>query len=201
MHRIAVFAGLGSESLFSNTTLDRTVQDVSLPEAQILLRSFYDIFRRRIALAVRKGELPPESIDLDDFQRPEDLQNPASKYRESSVIQHTTIFLVQVFRYLRYRSSTDADTTQTQLRGAAGFCVGLFPAATTATAHNDIEFLQRAQDFFLATLWLGIHCEAFRLSLLARHRCPQNLPWSIVVDNADQAVTAAVNSLDVSSFK
>jgi hypothetical protein len=197
MHRIAVFAGLGSESLFSNSTLDRAVQDATLPESQILLRSLHDIFREQIALAVRKGQLPAESLDLDDFQRPETLLRPSSKYHQSVVIQHTTIFLAQICRYLGHQSSTSAGA---QLRGAAGFCVGLFPAATTITAHTDIEFLQRAQDFFLVTLWLGIHSETLRLSLLARHGCPQSLPWSIVVDNADQAVVDSINSLDVSSL-
>lgn len=190
MARIAVFAGLGSESLFSDTTLRRAAQDGSLPESQVLLRCCHSIFRTQVAAAVRRKQLPPGSIDLDDFQRPDDLLKPHLKYRRNATIQHTTIFLVQILRYLGTRSNTTAG----RLCGAAGFCVGLFPAATILTAgpsDDNLEFLQRAIDFFHITLWLGIHCESFRLEQLTRNGCRQDLPWSIVVDNAPPAISEA----------
>lgn len=190
MARIAVFAGLGSESLFSDTTLRRAAQDGSLPESQVLLRCCHSIFRTQVAAAVRRKQLPSGSIDLDDFQRPDDLLKPHHKYRPNATIQHATIFLVQILRYLGSRSNTPAG----RLCGAAGFCVGLFPAATILTAgpsDDNVEFLQRALDFFHITLWLGIHCETFRLEQLTQYGCRQDLPWSIVVDNAPPAISEA----------
>lgn len=197
MPRVAVFAGLGSESLFSDTTLDRSAQDVSLPESQILLRSFHTIFRTQIALAIQRGQLAPESIDLDDFQRPDQIQSPPPQYRHNIVLQHTTIYLVQTFRYLRLASSSGTAAAASCV-GAAGFCVGLFPAATVLTAHDDVEFLQRALDFFHVTLWLGIHCEAFRVSLLTEHGCAHDLPWSVIVDNVSQDIMDDLNVSEVS---
>lgn len=188
MRRVATFAGLGSESLFKDTTLHKAAQDASLPESQILLRCCHAAFRTQITAAVQREQLPPGSIDLDDFQLPDDLLKPPLRYRRNVVVQHATIFLVQILRYLGSRSSTTAD----RLGGAAGFCVGLFPAATILTADDDeVKFLQRAIDFFRITLWLGIHCEEFRLEQLARYGCPQDLPWSVVIDNASGEIADA----------
>ncbi|KAI1371042.1 putative polyketide synthase [Hypoxylon crocopeplum] len=177
MYRIAVFAGLGSESLFSRTTLDTAVQDASLPESQIILQSCHATFRTQVAKAIEQGRLSVESIDLDDFIQPETLLRPPVNYHQNVVIQHTTIYLIQVLRFLRHsRGLSD-------VRGVAGFCAGLLPAAAVASAHNVIEFLQRAQDFFHVALWLGISSESYRSSQVSQSACPPSLPWSVVVHN------------------
>ncbi|KAI0012377.1 putative polyketide synthase [Xylariaceae sp. FL0662B] len=183
MHCIAVFAGLGSESLFSDTTLDTAVQDASLPESQIILRACHAVFRTQVTRAVERGHLSAKVINLDDFTLPETLLRPRPSYHHNVIVQHTTIYLVQIFRYLRHCRELSA------IRGVAGFCAGLLPAAAVATASNVIEFLQRAQDFFYVALWLGINSEIYRNSQISQSGCSSSLPWSVVVHNASNDVT------------
>lgn len=182
MHRIAVFAGLGSESLFSRTTLDTAIQDASLPESQIILQACHVAFRAQIAKAVQEGRLSAEAIDLDDFTQPEALLQPPISYHRNVLIQHTTIYLTQILRFLRQSRGVS------DIRGVAGFCAGLLPAAAVASAHNVIEFLQRAQDFFYVALWLGIHSESYRSSQISLGGCSPSLPWSVVVHNISEDI-------------
>lgn len=186
MHCVAVFAGLGSESLFSRSTLDTAVQDATLPESQIILRACHIAFRTQVAKAVERGRLPAEVINLDDFMQPETLLRPPPSYHQNVIVQHTTIYLVQILRYLRQcRELSD-------IRSVAGFCAGLLPAAAVATAGNVIEFLQRAQDFFNVALLLGINSEIYRNSQISQSGCSPSLPWSVVVHNVSSDVVAGL---------
>ncbi|KAI1208282.1 putative polyketide synthase [Annulohypoxylon truncatum] len=188
MYRVAVFAGLGSDALFSRTTLDTAIQDASLPESQVILRACHAVFRTQITKAVEQGHLFPESVNLDDFAQPESLIRPSLTYHHNVVIQHTAIYLVQIFRFLSHsRGSHD-------VQGVAGFCAGLLPAAVVATSHNVIEFMQRAQDLFHVALWLGINSESYRHAELSRGGCSPNLPWSMVVHNISDDILAALIS-------
>ncbi|KAI2469619.1 putative polyketide synthase [Annulohypoxylon bovei var. microspora] len=195
MYRVAVFAGLGSESLFSRITLDTAVQDASLPESQIILRACHAVFRTQVAKAIEKGYLSPEAVDLDDFTQPENLIQPPLTYHHNVVIQHTAIYLIQIFRFLRHsRGFRD-------VQGVAGFCAGLLPAAVVATSHNVIEFMQRAQDFFHVTLWLGINSESYRYTQLSQGGCSPSLPWSMVVHNiSDDIIAELIDDTQVSVY-
>ena len=117
-----------------------------------------------------------EIICLSDFDEPGSLLRPPTTYHRNVIIQHTTLYLVQILRYLRhFRSSFD-------LRGVAGFCSGLLPAAVLATSGNVIELLSRARDFFHVALWLGIRSEVYRRTVIGNSSCAASLPWSVVVN-------------------
>ncbi|KAI1769355.1 putative polyketide synthase [Hypoxylon sp. FL1150] len=188
MYRIAVFAGLGSESLFSPITLDTAINDASLPESQVFLRACHDAFRTQIAKAIDEGRLAPEAIDLDDFVESENLLQPPIHYHQNVVIQHTIIYLTQILRFLSHSQG------QSKIQGVAGFCAGLLPAAVVASAHNVVEFLQRAQDFFHVALWLGIYSESYRSSQISAGGCSPGLPWSIVVHNISEDIIASLSA-------
>ncbi|THC89669.1 hypothetical protein EYZ11_010880 [Aspergillus tanneri] len=183
MDYVAVFAGLGSESLFSQVTLDTAIQDASLPESQIILQACHACFRTQIATAMRQGRLAVDAIDLDDFTEPETLLRPPPSYHQSVVLQHTTIYLVQIVRYLRQSRELS------HLRGVAGFCVGVLPAAAIASTHSLVQFLQRAQDLFQVALWVGINSETYRRAQATRGNSSTSLPWSVVVDNFSDDIT------------
>jgi Starter unit:ACP transacylase in aflatoxin biosynthesis len=195
MCHIAVFAGLGSESLFSRTTLDTAIQDALMPESQIILCACYAVFRTQVTRAIEQGRLAAEAIDLDDFAQPETLLQPPTSYHDNVIIQHTTIYLVQIFRYLRHCPEVS------DLQGVTGFCAGLLPGAAVATAHNVIEFLQRAQDFFHVALWLGINSETYRRSQISLSGCSPSLPWSVVVDNVSVDIITSLIDADAGSVR
>ena len=179
---IPVFAGLGSDVLFSKPSLDASTYDTLLPESQLLLQACHTIFHAEVSHAVRSG-IVSRDIDLQEFDTPAKLLFPNERYHQNVVVQHTTLYLSQILRYLGQLQQ------HSELLEVAGFCAGLLPAAVVSTSRNAIEFLSRAQDLFYVSVWLGIHSESYRGSHLASHACKPSLPWSVIVNgiNAERA--------------
>ncbi|KAI0124771.1 putative polyketide synthase [Xylariales sp. AK1849] len=195
MARIAVFAGLGSELLFSSQTSNAAIEDASLPEAKIILSVCHAVFRSQLTKASQEGHLDPDAIDLDDFSYPESLLQPAATYHGNVVIQHVVLYLVQVLRYVGYHGG------RPDIHAVSGFCAGLLPAAAVASANSMIEFLQYAQDFFYVALWLGIKSEAYRRSQMSGCNLSSSAPWSVVVHNvcSDMATDIENSSVYISA--
>lgn len=177
MHEIPVFAGLGSDSLFSLRTVETAIQDATLPESEILLRSCHRIFLAEIAKA-NDDESIVSGIDLEDFQEPQRLIRPSDHYHGNIVVQHTTLYLTQLLRYMRHMHSKPSSG----LLAVAGFCAGLIPAAAIASSTDLIALLSQGQSFFFVIVWLGIRCESHKQNEIARLPCPPGLPWSVVID-------------------
>ena len=183
MSRIFVFAGLGSNTLFSEQVLAQVLEDSSTLEGRLLLQACHGIFKTVFAFENRKDTFP-RNIDLEDFLTPESLIQPAAHYRKNSIIQHVYLYLAQLLRYIRFSKDSHS-----KILGSAGFCAGLLPSAVIATTRNISELLSRGQDFFFVALHLGIRTEAYKQALVRTETCSPNLPWSIIVDglSAQQA--------------
>jgi hypothetical protein len=176
MNQIPVFAGLGSDALFSERTLGTAAEDARTPEGQILLRACHGIFVKEITSIIHSQRLPSD-INLEDFVEPESLIRPRACYHRNSIIQHVSLYTIQLLRYLRYSKEKPG-----LLLGVAGFCAGLLPCAAVATSKNVIELLARGQDFFYVALHVGIRIESYRQVMVAKEACPPDLPCSLVVD-------------------
>ncbi|GIJ90983.1 type I iterative polyketide synthase [Aspergillus pseudoviridinutans] len=176
MNQIPIFAGLGSEALFSERTLATAAEDARTPEGQIILRACHGIFVKEITSVIQSQRLPSD-INLEDFAEPESLIRPRACYQRNSIIQHVSMYTIQLLRYLRHSKEKPGF-----LLGVAGFCAGLLPCAALATSKNTIELLSRGQDFFYVALHLGIRIETYRQVMVAKEGCPPDLPWSLVVD-------------------
>ncbi|GIK07603.1 type I iterative polyketide synthase [Aspergillus viridinutans] len=176
MNQIPVFAGLGSDALSSERTLGTAAEDARTPEGQIILRACHAIFVKEITTVIHSQRLPSD-IKLEDFVEPESLIQPRVCYQRNSIIQHVSLYTIQLLRYLRYSKEKPGS-----LLGVAGFCAGLLPGAAVATSTNTIELLARGQDFFYVALHLGIRIESYRQAMVAREGCPPHLPCSLVVD-------------------
>ncbi|KAI0449074.1 putative polyketide synthase [Xylaria acuta] len=186
MYHIPVFAGLGSDTLFSLNTSERAIQDASLPESQIILQACHATFQTQISRATDRGHLSAISINLDDFLRPETLLRPDSRYHQNVVIQHTTIYLVQILRYVSHGHK------DLNIQGVAGFCTGLLPAAAVSTTTSTIELLQRVEDLFLVALWIGINADLYRRNEITHSGCATELPWGIVVDRLSEETISSL---------
>ena len=180
--QLPVFAGLGSDVLFSERYLQTAVKEPLLPESRILLRACHRIFRIEVARALQQKILSPD-IDLDDFLQAENLVSPPERYHRNIVVQHTTLYLAQILVYFRHRSDS------AKLLGIAGFCAGLLPAASIATSTGVIELLSRGQDFFYVALWVGIRSESYRQK---EAPCQSSLPWSVIVDGISAEQVAEI---------
>ncbi|KAJ5645006.1 type I iterative polyketide synthase [Penicillium longicatenatum] len=176
MNQIPVFAGLGSDALFSERTLRTAAEDARTPEGQIILRACHGIFVKEITSIIHSQRLPSE-INLKDFMEPDSLIRPQTCYQRNSIIQHVSLYTIQLLRYLRYSKEKPG-----LLLGVAGFCAGLLPCAAVATSRNIIELLSRGQDFFYVALHLGIRIESYKQTTVVKGACPPHLPFSLVIE-------------------
>jgi hypothetical protein len=176
MNQISVFAGLGSDALFSERTLRTAAEDARTPEGQIILRACHGIFVKEITSIIHSQRLPSE-INLKDFVEPDSLIRPETCYQRNSIIQHVSLYTIQLLRYLRYSKEKPG-----LLLGVAGFCAGLLPCAAVATSRNIIELLSRGQDFFYVALHLGIRIESYKQTTVVKGACPPHLPFSLVIE-------------------
>ncbi|KAF2675312.1 putative polyketide synthase [Microthyrium microscopicum] len=195
---VPVFAGLGSDVLFSKLSLDASARDALLPESQLLLQACHNIFHTEISHAIQSGILSHD-VDLRDFDTPSKLLAPKECYYQNVLVQHSTLYLSQILRYLGQSQQHG------QLLEAAGFCAGLLPATVVSTSRNSIELLSRAQDLFYVAVWLGIRSESYRKSYLSHHACIPSSPWSIVIDGitakrAEDIIAASTSTSDQTVF-
>ena len=188
MSRIPVFAGLGSESLFSDNISKQATRDSgSSAEAQSLVSSCHRIFLEEVIPKINKGELV--EIDVDDYQTPNDLLNPPLGDHDNAAVQHPFLCLIQLLRYLALK-----DSFTTMLLGDSGFCAGLLPAAAAAASRSKLEFLSHAQDCFRVAVKIGIASEQYRRETST---VDNGLPWSLIVDGITADDTQELLSTEV----
>lgn len=176
MANIHVFAGLGSDTLYSNATQKQALRDSSYPQGQVLLERCHQIFVHEMLLACPETYWLP--LDLDDFKIPKDLLEPKQQYHKHPVIQNATLSLVQLLRYQR-RAFSRGNFDCASVEATSGFCVGLLAAVAAATAKDSLQFLNRAAQCFRIALLVG------RASELARSKtCTLRgyYPWSVIVN-------------------
>lgn len=187
-----VFAGLGSESIFSDETTSRAEQDSLIPECTVLLQSCHRIFRAQISAAIERDILDSDVINLDDFTEPVTLFRPPSKYHHNVLVQQTALYIQQIMRYTACLHELGS------IAGLAGFCAGLLPAAAVATSGlSVVTLISRSCDFFLVSLWVGIRSEKYRRDHFTKTADNPNstaIPCSYVVDGLSKnAVTELIN--------
>ncbi|KAI1082132.1 polyketide synthase [Whalleya microplaca] len=171
-----VFAGLGSPSLFSDETVHGAAQDALMPECAVLLQLCHRTFHTQIFEAIGRGIIAASVINLDDFNEPVTLARPPAHYSRNVLVQHTTLYLQQMLRYIAHPHDRE------ELVGAAGFSAGLLPAAAVAAAGGSsiLTLISCAYDFFQVALWLGIRSEAYQREQLSNFLGPRTC--SYVVD-------------------
>lgn len=184
---IPVFAGLGSTALFSSSTQATALADCSTPEAQTLLKACHHTFLVELTNSVQDDDIEL-GVSLDDFQQPQDLLLPPSRYHKNAIIQNTTLSLVQLLRYLAH-CVTASNGNVKQNVGVAGICSGLLTAVAVAAHDGAVQFLSYGQQSFHLALLLGIRIEQHTKRVLKVSHCDDDLPWSMILDGIklDQA--------------
>lgn len=130
------------------------------------------LFRAEIHDALTGGILPAGLIDLGDFTSTDSLLHPDEKYHVNAVVQHSTLYLVQIPRHVGFREHAKqqqqqkADQDQPpRICAISGFCAGLLPAAAISLAiapvpHTTVNLLFHAHELFRVALWIGIRSES-----------------------------------------
>lgn len=183
MNQIFVFAGLGSNSLFSRQVLNTAIGDSATVEAQVLLEACHAIFVAALTSSDQEQAFTTD-IDLEDFKTPQSLINPPAQYHKNSTIQHVFLYLIQLLRYIKFSTKNQGSPL-----GIAGFCAGMLPSAVISTSRTPTELLSRGRDFFHVALYLGIRSASNKQTMVRNQACSPNLPWSVIVDelSAQQA--------------
>lgn len=179
--RVAVFAGLGSPAIFSSSTQATALADASLPEAQALLNACHKIFLTEFSANSTKHGNVGLAVAVEDFQNPEDLLVPPTRYYKNAVIQNTTLCLVQMLRYLNFKAENDKSDMHCT-SGTAGVCSGLLTAVTVAACYDTISFLSHAQKSFHLALLIGRRIEEYVKQILWSTGRDREFPWSMIVD-------------------
>ncbi|KAF4332180.1 polyketide synthase [Fusarium beomiforme] len=169
-HRLVLFGGQGSQSIFSQNAANTAEQDAySTIAGSILLSKCHAAFLGEIA------SLDAESrkllvIETDYFIAPRNLLRPAEEYHIHPVLQATTVYLCQVLRYLTdilEGNETFEDSFNT-LEATAGFSSGMIPAALVASSPNIDDFVSSAVEGFRLAFWIACRSHFWILAISAK---------------------------------
>ncbi|PIA92961.1 Conidial yellow pigment biosynthesis polyketide synthase [Cercospora beticola] len=181
MGKIPVFAGLGSDALFSDATRDQAFRDSRLPHGKILIEACHRAFVEEVTIAAREAQ-HDNGIDLDDLLSPKDLIEPCQRYHGHPAVQNATLCVVQSLRHLALQNSAREDGSRDSV-ATAGFCMGLLTAVAVASSDNVLQFIANAEHCFRAAILIGLASWRMRREVT---KLPSELPWSLVVANIGQ---------------
>ena len=156
-HRVVLFGGQGSQSLFSPLSAKLTEQVTnSSAAAAILLSRCHAAFLEDISslyTTVRKTS----GIDPIHFHNSKDIITPREQYHTHGVIQATTICLYQLLHYLAEAERLNASFSSTfcRLLETTGFCSGMIPAIVVASSKTEEEFQRFGVEAFRLAFWIG----------------------------------------------
>lgn len=158
-HRLVVFGGQGSPSIFSPNAVATAEQDSrSINAGSILLSRCHASFLEEIASLDAKSR-HALAISTSVFSSPLDLLKPPVQYHTHPVLQATTIYLCQLLRYLAEILCQDEayEHSFDKLQATAGFSSGILPAAVVAGSHSLDEFIASGVQGFRLAFWIACH--------------------------------------------
>ncbi|KAM3420466.1 hypothetical protein BST61_g3735 [Cercospora zeina] len=178
MGTIPVFAGLGSDALFSDATRDQAFRDARMPHGKLLIEACHRVFMEEITLAAKQAG-HDNGIDLDDLLSPRDLIEPCHRYHGHPAVQNATLCVVQSLRYLALHNSAEEEAPANSV-AAAGFCMGLLTAVAVASSGNTLQSIANAENCFRAAVLIGLASWRMRREVT---KLPSELPWSLIAAN------------------
>lgn len=170
MDHIAVFAGLGSDVLFSDKFLAQAQRDAASPIGAYLLQQCYQIFLDTVRTDDGAPEATPTRASYLDAGS---LIRISSRDASNSIMQHSTICLAQLLRYLQLKY-IDGDAALA-CNYTTGLCAGVIPAVAVATSSDIVAFLTQAQHAYRLALHVGRAVEDFNTAQIHK-------PSAIFVD-------------------
>ncbi|GAB0138039.1 t1pks [Epichloe bromicola] len=156
-HRLILFGGQGSPTIFSPNAVATAEQDVrSINAGSILLSRCHAFFLEEIASLDTKSR-QILAIATSGFTSPFDLLKPPVQYHTHPVLQATTIYLCQLLRYLAEILYQDEsyECSFDKLQATAGFSSGILPAAVVAGSRTVDEFVASGVQGFRLAFWIA----------------------------------------------
>jgi hypothetical protein len=158
-HRLVLFGGQGSPSIFSPDTVDTLQDDIrSVVACNIFLSKCHAAFLEEIAsLDTQSQHLL--TIDIALFGSASNLLQPNAQYHTHPVLQATTIYLCQLLRYMAHihRETQPYEQAFDILEETSGFSSGLIPAAVVARSRSSDDLLKNGVEGFRLAFWIAHH--------------------------------------------
>ncbi|KAI4086904.1 MAG: hypothetical protein LQ344_007169 [Seirophora lacunosa] len=180
-HRVVLFGGQGSSTVFSAGTASASAEIIKRSTAAAALLS-----RCHLAFLEELADVDqhtPEGIGIEagSFNHVQHLLFPPSMYHQNGLIQATTLVLHQLLHYLADIEDSNASFTATfdLLLEASGLCSGLLPAVVVSCSATPQDFVTNGVEAFRLAFWIG--CRASVASQTTFRVLPGQLPASLAV--------------------
>ncbi|KAM3077744.1 polyketide beta-ketoacyl-synthase [Clarireedia jacksonii] len=188
-HRVILFGGQGSTSVFSSATSSITEQDAKLyPACTILLSRYHAAFLEEMSSLDMKviGLL---GIDINLFRMPRDLLVPPVVLQKHGIIQATTIYVHQTLHYLAevLGSGTNFTCFHSEIIEAAGFCSGMIPAAVVSASPELDDFIRLSIEGFRLAFWIAFRSVLYSMGFNQIDSRHTNASWSLVIIGLEQS--------------
>ena len=180
-HRVVLFGGQGSSSIFSAATAHRAEDDAHQSAAGALLLSKCHAAFLEDCLSLDVESRKSLDINLADFHNLKDLLIPQPTLHSNPIIQATTICLYQLLHYLAEidRLGMNPKSLSDQVLETTGICSGLLPATVVATSKNVESFISFGVAAFRLAFWIALRSARYGYTI--EEVSNGRSPWSLVV--------------------
>ncbi|KAG6855991.1 Type I Iterative PKS [Tephrocybe sp. NHM501043] len=206
---LSIFAGQGTSAAASSQARHRALADASSSSGSLLLSACHEAFLQELS-CIPTDDFSALDIDMADFTLPKNLLSVLrERYLHNAVISGSTLFLLQILRYLAFVEATCISTgsltpfsdvlkaNSEHNLGILGFSSGILPACVVATSLSTFGYISKAVEAYRLSLWIGIRSHLYRVQTLkaAPLGLDTDLPWSLVFmgigrDEAEEAIAA-----------
>ncbi|KNZ72615.1 Conidial yellow pigment biosynthesis polyketide synthase [Termitomyces sp. J132] len=192
---LPIFAGQGTSAATAPKTRETALSDASSSSGTLLLTACFEAFHHELSY-LPAGDFSVLDIDRADFSLPKDLlSTPEQRYEHNAVVSGSTIFLIQILRYLVFAETTRipinsvtpfSDILKGNIEhelGIIGFSSGILPACVVATSFSTLSYVTNAVEAYRLAIWVGIRSHLYRVQTLNAASLDSNtdLPWSLVL--------------------
>ena len=180
-HRVILFGGQGSSSLFSAATAHHIEDDVQRCAAGALLLSKCHAAFLEDCFSLDVESRKIIDINVADFHDRRAFLIPKQSLHANPIIQATTICLYQLLHYLVEvdRSGLNPKDLTDQILETTGICSGLLPATVVAASKNVESFILFGVAAFRLAFWIAFRSVRYGRVVVPKARMGK--PWSLVV--------------------
>lgn len=182
---IPLFTGQGSAPPKFAAACAIALEDATRPDGSAFLAACHDAFHAEL----KTLSLGAVSINLHDFETKDKLIVPGDRYSFNAVISGSSLFIIQVLRYMAFVDSLDSrtpysdvlDTNGQHAVGVLGFSSGILPATVVASSSSSAEFMKHAIEAYRLVLWIGIRAQQYCLEVTKGMFIAPSAAWSVVL--------------------
>ncbi|KIY69501.1 ketoacyl-synt-domain-containing protein [Cylindrobasidium torrendii FP15055 ss-10] len=185
MLNIPLFTGQGSAPEKFAAACEIALDDATRPEGSYFLAACHDAFHAELKT------LPPGavSIDLHDFGTKDKLVIPGDRYLFNAVTSGSSLFIIQILRYMVFVDSLGSRTANNDVLGTnahhgvgvLGFSSGILPATVVSSSSSRAEFMKHAIEVYRLVLWIGIRAQQYRQDAMKGSFIEPSATWSVML--------------------